>query len=370
MIYIARRNLFQEKLRFIISSSGVALAILLILILNGFLAGMNKQVTAYLNNGPGDFVVMRKGLRNFLGSNSVVPLSVVDKIKKIDGVKKVTPIFSSFTILNIKGKRTFSLLLGFDSQKGGGPWQMVKGRSNINDDEVIFDNTLAKRFNLKLGDKIKILGREFTIVGFSGGTSSWMTGTFFVTFKAAERQLRTKNMAGFLFVSVADKSKINSLKKEVKNEIGDFSILSRQELIENDYELFAGIFSGPIRFMVVIAFLIGLMLVGLTIYTATVERAREYGTLKAIGIKNRKLYLVVFEQALISSIFGFFIGIPLTFGAAKIIEILAPQFLILIEWNYIAKISVVALIIGMFASYIPARAIARIDPAIAFKRGA
>lgn len=371
MVNIARRNLFQEKLRFIISVGGVALAIMLILILNGFSAGLPRQINAYLDNGPGDLVVAQKDLRNFLGANSIVPLSTVRDIEKIQGVKKVIPIFSSFAVLNFEGKRRFSLLYGFDPKKGGGPWKMVEGRSNINDDEVIFDKVLARRFHLELGQKIKILGKGFTIVGFSGGTSSWMTGTFFVTFNAAAKQLRAPGgTAGFLLVSAADKSKVDSLKNEVSRKAKNLSVLTRQELAENDFQLFARIFTGPVSFMVAIAFLIGVMLVGLTIYTATVERAREYGVLKAIGTKNWKLYLVVFEQALISSVFGFFFGILLAIGASRIIESFAPQFLILIEWTFIAQVSVIALLIGIFASYIPVRTIARIDPAIAFRRGA
>ena len=46
------------------------------------------------------------------------------------------------------------------------------------------------------------------------------------------------------------------------------------------------------------------MIVGLIIYTATVERQREYGVMKAIGAKNRVLYQVVLTQALFASISG------------------------------------------------------------------
>ena len=35
--------------------------------------------------------------------------------------------------------------------------------------------------------------------------------------------------------------------------------------------------------MIAIAFLVGTMVVGLVIYTATIERQREYGVLKAMG---------------------------------------------------------------------------------------
>lgn len=43
---LARRNLFQNKVRLFLSASGVALALMLILVLNGFLSGVYKQATA------------------------------------------------------------------------------------------------------------------------------------------------------------------------------------------------------------------------------------------------------------------------------------------------------------------------------------
>jgi hypothetical protein len=46
---------------------------------------------------------------------------------------------------------------------------------------------------------------------------------------------------------------------------------------------------------------------GLTIYTATIEKSREYGILKAEGFTNGYLYRVVFEQSLVGHT-GFVIG--------------------------------------------------------------
>lgn len=370
MVDIARRNLFQEKLRFVISSGGVAVAIMLILTLNGFFAGMNRQVTAYLDNTPIDLVVSQKKLRNFFGASSIVPLSAQPKVEKVKGVKKVVPVFVSYAILQFHGRRQFSLLIGFDSKRGGGPWQMIKGRSSIKNDEIIVDNVIAIRHGLKLGDKVRIKNKDFTVVGLSGGTSSWMTGTFFITFDAASELLLARGTTSFLLVSTADKSEVGTVKEDIAGQVKNLTVTDREKMAQNDVELFAGIFGGPLRFMVIIAFLVGVMLVGLTIYTATVERAREYGVLKAIGIRNWRLYLVVFEQALISSIVGFFLGVLLSFGARAVIGRFFPQFFILIDWAYIAWVFLAALLMSILASYIPVRAVARIDPAIAFRRGA
>ncbi len=369
MVDVARRNLFQEKLRFLISAGGVALAIMLIVILNGFFAGMNRQVSAYLDNTPIDLVVSQKKVKNFLGASSRVPLQDGKQVEKTAGVRKVIPIFSSYTVLELGGRREFSLLIGFDPDKGGGPWRIVEGTANINDDEVVFDKLVADRHGFKLGRRVRILGKDFKIAGLSRGTSSWMTGTFFVTFESASRLLAAGDSTGFLLVSAENKAGVEDLKSRLSSEFPDLTVTTKDERAKNDVALYAGVFNKPLQVMVIIAFLIGVMLVGATIYTATIERAREYGMMKAVGARNSTLYRVVFEQALIVAVVGFVLGVALSFLAKVVIAWFAPQFFVLIEWPYLAYVALIAVLIGIVASYVPVRTIAGIDPAVAFKRG-
>jgi putative ABC transport system permease protein len=51
--------------------------------------------------------------------------------------------------------------------------------------------------------------------------------------------------------------------------------------------------------------IIGGAIVGQTIYASTLAHLREYGTLKAIGARNREIYQVVFAQAGVSAAGGY-----------------------------------------------------------------
>jgi putative ABC transport system permease protein len=62
--------------------------------------------------------------------------------------------------------------------------------------------------------------------------------------------------------------------------------------------------------LVVIGFVGGVAVIGLTIYTATMEKSREYGVLKALGASNGRLYRIVSHQALISGVLGYILGQP------------------------------------------------------------
>ena len=50
---LARRNLFRDRTRFLLSILGVAVSVGLILLLAGYRAGVYRQASAYLDNAPG-----------------------------------------------------------------------------------------------------------------------------------------------------------------------------------------------------------------------------------------------------------------------------------------------------------------------------
>src|SRR5439155_1586374 len=81
---------------------------------------------------------------------------------------------------------------------------------------------------------------------------------------------------------------------------------------------------------------VGLAVAGLTIYTATVEKSREYGILKAEGFTNPYLYRVVFEQSMITGALGFLLGAGVTLLLAPFAQDTVPQFVVLVRWADIA----------------------------------
>ena len=104
MTFLAFHNLWQQKFRLALSIGGVALSIMLIVLLNGFLSGIYKQVTAYLDNTPANFVIAQDGITNLLGATSLLPARTEDLARGVPGVDRVMPIVSQFVILDIHDK--------------------------------------------------------------------------------------------------------------------------------------------------------------------------------------------------------------------------------------------------------------------------
>lgn len=232
---------------------------------------------------------------------------------------------------------------------------------------MVLDRVLARRAGLGVGDRVEMLGRGFTVAGLSSGTSSWVSSLVFARKTAVEALLRVPDGTSLLFVAPAADGVTEQLRARL-DAVEGIDALPKATLRDNDRRLLTRIFNPPVRLMAGIAFLIGTLVVGLVIYTATMERQREYGVLKALGARNGVLYRVVTVQSLIAAGAGSLVGVALAFGAAQLIMALRPQFLIVVEPRAVIQAVLAGLAMALVAALIPARAVARLAPADAFRR--
>src|SRR3989337_2567729 len=109
---LARRNLLKDKTRMALSVGGVALAVMLILVLSGFLAGIYRQITSYLDHSPGSVVVAQEDVVNLLGATSMLPVGIMTQAEAIRGVREAVPILSQFVILDLYEKKQPAYMVG------------------------------------------------------------------------------------------------------------------------------------------------------------------------------------------------------------------------------------------------------------------
>ena len=151
---LARRNLLRDRTRFLLSVLGVAVSIALILLLAGYRSGVYGQASAYLDNTPGSVVVAERGIRDFLGTSSVLPADAIEAVEATPGVARAIPVVSQFVIFERHGRKDGFFLIGYDPAVGGGPWKLVDGREPVADDELVIDRTTARQHDIAIGDQV------------------------------------------------------------------------------------------------------------------------------------------------------------------------------------------------------------------------
>ena len=361
---LARRNLLQDKVRVLISVTGVALAIMLILILTGFVSGMNRQVSRYLDHTPGSVVLVQAGTR---GASSVLPAEVADTARTVEGVTSAVPVLSQYAVLDLGSTKQYVIVVGYDSAFGGGPWVMREGRRPSADDEVVLDGVLADRRGVHVGDEFALMGRSFKVVGLSDGTTTWMTSYLFMSLRAAQTLFGSPRSISMVMVTPEVGLSAADLRSRLSGLPGVDAML-KSDVIASSRSSYLSIFAAPLGLMATIAALVGTLVVGMVIYTATVERQREYGVLKAVGARNQYLYRLIGAQALAAALAGSVLGVGLAYAGAQLIMALRPQFLIAIEAQSIAMAMGAGLVMALLAAMVPARILARLAPAEVFRR--
>jgi putative ABC transport system permease protein len=112
-------------------------------------------------------------------------------------------------------------------------------------------------------------------------------------------------------------------------------------------------------------FIVGIAVVAQTIYAATMDHIREYGTLKAMGATNGYLYRVLVEQAVWSAVLGY--GLALVIAHFLVQGGEKGGALILMPLSM--KIAMLFLAVGMCiaAAMVSINKVTKLDPAMVFK---
>lgn len=374
MLLVARKNLFHERIRLAISVGGIALSVFLVGILLSLYRGWEQKVGEYVEYVPADLWVASEGATDFIQAASILPEGVGTQLGLLPEVDTVSPLIVRPLQMSRPGDESgehFDIqLVGYDPQIGlGGPLAIVEGKSPPGAGEVVIDRATSDRYGIEIGDRLSRGTRSLTVVGKASGGDFVFTQVAFVTIGTAVDflNLEPESIRTFFLLTLKDPSQRDQLARRLEANAPDVIFRTGEEFANETRQRLLGNVLPMLIVVLIVAFVVGLAVAGLTIYTATVEKSREYGILKAEGFTNRFLYRVVFEQSLVTSILGFILGAGATVLLAPFAQDLVPQFVVFVRWQDILLITWATLLMALMAAYIPVRRIARIDPVTVFK---
>ena len=374
MLLVARKNLFAERTRLAISVGGVALSVFLIGILLSLYRGWSQQVGGFVEEVPADLWAASDGTTDFVAAQSVLPDSLGVQLKLLPEVDVVSPLIVRPQALHRSVDRdseTFDVqLVGYDPTIGlGGPLAIVEGKSPPGPDEVVVDVEMKNRHGVQIGDKLVKGDRSLIVVGYSSGGDFIYTQIAFATLDTAIEflELDPRTQRTFFVVTLDDPSQRDLIASRVELAAPGVQMISGEDFAQETRDRILSNILPILIVVLIVAFVVGLAVAGLTIYTATVEKSREYGILKAEGFTNPYLYRVVFEQSMVTGILGFLLGAGVTVLLAPFAQDTVPQFVVWVRWQDIAGIAGATLVMALIAAYIPIRRLSNIDPVMVFK---
>lgn len=367
MVSIAAKNLFHEKTRLGIGIGGVAFAVVLVVSVVGMYYAFDAAVTEVVMNAGADIWVSSGAAGGSMHGQSLLSPGLAENLRQIVGVENAIGHVRSNASIQMDDARYLLHIVGYDTESGmGGPWKMFSGSSSPGQDEIIIDRVFASKAGLEIGKNFELLDHTFKVVGISEGTNLFVFYIVFVPLEDA-KALMPEGMVTHFLVKVDGSVPAAQVTAAIEENISGVAALTSENLADINREEILGGFIPIISVIVAVGLLVGVSVVGLTVYTLTVERSKEYGILKAIGANNRRLYGIVAQQATILSLLGFVLGGILSGLVIYLARALVPEFIILVTVPMLVWTFVMFIVAGIIAAYIPAKKVARVDPATVFK---
>jgi len=374
MFYVAIKILIYDKIRSFITLLGVVFAVSLIFAQIGIFLGLMETSSTIIDHTPGDIWITSKNNKNFDFSQPI-PEYLYYQVAATEGVEWTEKLIVTWGIFRQKeGGAEQIEIIGFNPDSGiGGPWQMKTGSLNDvkNGNFMIVDESAENRLgDIRTGEYRDIFTTRMQVVGISTGAKSFTTAPFvFVSYPKAQQLQPYIGVDNSVFIIVKVKSgfeqqRIVSL---LKQRFKDVDIYTREQFSQKTRNYWAIETGVGFSFLltIIISFLVGMLIVGQTIYNSTIEHIKEYGTLKALGASNGEIYKIIFSQAFLNAIGGYLISLVVTLVSVKLYE--SAGMVMVVQRGVNLLVLLLTLIMCLTASAVSIRRIRRIDPAILFR---
>ena len=373
MASLAVRNLLHDKVRLAVTLTGIVFSVVLVAVQTGLFVGFTSTTSNLIDHSGADFWIVSKGVKYI---EVGVPFSEkkLYHARAVPGVAEAEKYIVRFSQWKRPdGADQSSEIVGFDPDTElGGPWRLAAG--NVHDlklqDTVLVDRFYAGKLGVThLGQSLEIRGIRARVVGFTEGIRTFTTSPLvFTSFKNALRYTGLdSDRAVFLLVKAAPGADRERLRRALKSAIGDVDVYTRQEFSSRttNYWMFGTGAGVTVLMAAVLGLLVGIVVVAQTIYAATIDHIRQFGTLKAMGATNGYIYRIILQQAVISAVIGYAVGIT----AAMLAEISSRGggANIVLPGAVRAGLFLLTLFMCVSAAMVSINKVTKIDPAMVFK---
>jgi putative ABC transport system permease protein len=380
--------LFRDTTKYLMLVVGLFFASFLMCQQSTVFCGLMRWTASTLRNVSAPIWVVEEQVEQV---NETTPLRETDaaRVRSVDAVAWAYPIYSGFQRVRLEnGSFKNVQLIGLDAGTlAGAPTRMLAG--SLEDlrlpHAVVVDDLAIKRISppgktLAVGDLFEINDQEARVVGICEAETSFTGGPYvFTTYERALQYAppQRKMLSAVLAApkegltprqAAAEIERLTGLRAFVNEGFTLDSELGKREFSSSTIWWYMKNTGIPFSFGItmVIGFIVGISIACQTFYSFVVDNQRHLGALKAMGVSNFRLCLMLLVQAVTVGCVGFGLGMSATAGFAKAALIHGePPFYM--PWqapvfSFIAVIGIccLAALLGMIR-------VARLEPAMVFR---
>ncbi len=328
---MARRNIRRNKRRTILAATSIALAVMLMTALGGMMAGiLDNMVRNLTRSDMGHVRIVSQGFvsrSRFMPVDELVPdpeavKAAITAIPDLPGKLVTVTDRLMFGTLLSNGPST-KAAVGFAGDPAAEAGLMdldrsiVEGRYIAGPGETILGSKLAKDLGFTVGGSMLVVTqgadyglhiKRFTIVGLFASGLNQLDGSFFqVPIADAKTFLRTNGGSQQVLVMLDDYRKAGLAADRIREALatlpGAADLLVQPWTEVGEYPALINMMESMYSYMFIVIAMLGAFIITNILMMVVLERKREIGILKAMGLRRREvLGMFLAEGALMGAI--------------------------------------------------------------------
>ncbi|TWT89717.1 outer membrane-specific lipoprotein transporter subunit LolE [Pseudobythopirellula maris] len=367
---VAVKMLFADRGKLFTALVGVVFAVVLVNVQGGLFIGLIRKASLLVDQGSADIWVGHRRMNNVDFPHDI-PRQWIHRVRSIEGVERAEPYVVGHSVMTLpSGGFEQVLVVGSDSASllGGVSQLAVGDPQSIREPDAIFLDTgdLDKVENPQIGEVREIGRRRARIAGYTEGILGFLVTPYvFTTLDRASDYLRKPtDRVSYFLVELSPGADTDQVQGLIRQRLPDAETMTCNEYawVSIDYWLRRTGIGLSFGAATGLGLIVGLIVVGQTLYASVLDRMNEFATLKAIGANESQIRAVVLCQALLLALVGSAIGLVVTGVLQTLLD--NPRAPISIPWLVSVGSCVMVTAICLVASLAPYLRLRRIDPAL------
>ncbi|MBV7265933.1 ABC transporter permease [Erythrobacter ani] len=378
MLWIAIRMLTGDAQKFYGLLFGIAFSTLLITQQLTIFVNLIERGASGVYNAPEAEIWVMDPVSRTTDVNYAMPSTALDEVRSVPGVEWAVPhLRAAASVRTSAGDLEGVAIIGVDDATLIGlPERLLEGDKSIlsRPDSVIIDDggvvNLFENGEEPIGQRLELNDQRAVIRGIADSIPSFTSQvTLYTKYSQALNFVPgTRNRLTFVLAGVSEGLSAEDVAARIEQQTG-LKAETRQEFADAGVSFIVENTGIPTNFgiTVVLGFVVGVAIVGLTFSLFIRDNIKQFGALKAIGVTNAKIVSMVGAQAALVGTVGYALGV---IGTVVFIYAFSgnPFFKgFYIPWQ-IPLISLVSVIIILaMTGFIALRSVLNTEPAAVFR---
>jgi ABC-type antimicrobial peptide transport system permease subunit len=199
--------------------------------------------------------------------------------------------------------------------------------AEANSDVALLDSNYARQNKLTVGSDITVAGTKFTVVGTVAEPQGGTTTDVYIPLVRAQSLAGMKNQVNTIYVAAASAADISAVQQSIKGQLPKATVTTSSDLasqVTGSLSSAASLASSLGKWLAIAVLIAAFAVASLLTMSAVSRRVREFGTLKALGWRSRRVTGQVMGETLVIGVAGGIIGVVLGLAGTALVSALVP----------------------------------------------